>query len=244
VVLIGQGYHGTSAAGIYVVKGIVKLPAPDIDNIIVYIPINTARYLYAAPGMATSAVISLKNNDDKEIKATNLRLAGFVKNPLTLRTWRELNALLINQMEADNRSGIILIAILYLVIAFGVFGTVLMMLAERRKEFGMLVSIGMQKRKLAKVVSMEMFLIGFLGVLAGVIVSLPIVFYGNLHPIRFKGAMARMYEDYGFDPIMPTLLPDKYYLWQIVVVLIILLIAIIFSARKIFRINVINSMRN
>ena len=75
VVLIGQGYHGTSAAGIYVVRGIVKLPAPDIDNNIVYIPINAARYLYAAPGMATSAVINLKNNDDKEIKATDERLA-------------------------------------------------------------------------------------------------------------------------------------------------------------------------
>jgi ABC-type lipoprotein release transport system permease subunit len=244
VVLIGQGYHGTSAAGIYVVKGIVKLPAPDIDNNIVYIPINAARYLYAAPGMATSAVISLKNSDDRDIKETDERLAKIVKDPLTLRTWRELNALLINQMEADNRSGIILIAILYLVIAFGVFGTVLMMLAERRKEFGMLVSIGMQKRKLAKVVSMEMFFIGFLGVLAGVIVSLPIVFYGNIHPIRFTGSVARMYEDYGFDPVMPTLLPDTYYLWQTVVVLIILLIAIAFSARRIFRINVINSMRN
>jgi ABC-type lipoprotein release transport system permease subunit len=226
------------------VKGIVKLPAPDIDNNIVYIPINAARYLYAAPGMATSAVISLKNSDDRDIKETDERLAKIVKDPLTLRTWRELNALLINQMEADNRSGIILIAILYLVIAFGVFGTVLMMLAERRKEFGMLVSIGMQKRKLAKVVSMEMFFIGFLGVLAGVIVSLPIVFYGNIHPIRFTGSVARMYEDYGFDPVMPTLLPDTYYLWQTVVVLIILLIAIAFSARRIFRINVINSMRN
>jgi putative ABC transport system permease protein len=91
---------------------------------------------------------------------------------------------------------------------------------------------------------MEMFFIGFLGVLAGVIVSLPIVFYGNIHPIRFTGSVARMYEDYGFDPVMPTLLPDTYYLWQTVVVLIILLIAIAFSARRIFRINVINSMRN
>jgi ABC-type lipoprotein release transport system permease subunit len=244
VVLIGQGYHGTSAAGIYVVKGIVKLPAPDIDNRIVYLPINTARYLYAAPGMATSAVISVKNNDDKAVKETGERIGKLVKDHLTIRTWHELNALLINQMEADNRSGIILIAILYLVIAFGVFGTVLMMLAERRKEFGMLVSIGMQKKKLAKTVSMELLFIGFLGVLAGVIASLPIVYYGNFHPIRFKGAVAKMYEDYGFDPVMPTLLPNKYYLWQIVVVLLILIIAIAFSARKIFRINVITSMRN
>ena len=28
-----------------------------------------------------------------------------------------------------------------------------------------------------------------------------------------------MYEDYGFEPVMPMLLPDTYYLWQVVVVL-------------------------
>jgi ABC-type lipoprotein release transport system permease subunit len=243
IVLMGQGYHGTTAAGKYIVKGIIKLSTPDIDNIIVYLPIESARELYAAPGMATSAVISLMSNNDDDILQTGNRLKESVSDPMTIKTWQELNALMVNQMEADNKSGMIMIAVLYMVIAFGVFGTVLMMLAERRREFGMLVSIGMQKKKLAKVISIEMLFIGFLGVAAGVAASLPIVFYGNIHPLRFTGEFARMYEDYGFEPVMPTMLPDTFYLWQIVVVLIILVIAIIFSTRKILSMNVINAMR-
>jgi ABC-type lipoprotein release transport system permease subunit len=243
IVLMGQGYHGTTAAGKYVVKGIIKLPAPDIDNVIVYIPIETARELYAAPGMATSAVISLNSNDDDDILKTGNRLKNIVSEPMTIKTWQELNALMVNQMEADNRSGMIMIAVLYMVIAFGVFGTVLMMMAERKREFGMLVSIGMRKGKLAKIISIEMLLIGFLGVAAGVAGSLPLVFYGNIHPLKFTGEFARMYEDYGFEAVMPTMLPDTFYLWQIVVVVIILVIAIIFSTRKIFRMNVIDAMR-
>jgi ABC-type lipoprotein release transport system permease subunit len=243
ITLMGQGYHGTTAAGIYTVRGVVKLPAPDIDNILVYLPISEARNLYAAPGMATSAIISIKNTDDKAVIQTRERLNLIKGGNQALRTWQEMNALLLNQMEADNRSGAIMIAILYLVIAFGVFGTVLMMLAERRREFGMLVSIGMQKGKLAKVVSMEMLLIGFLGVAAGVIASLPIVFFGNARPLRLTGEIARMYEDYGFEPVMPMLLPDTYYLWQVVVVLVILLLTVAFSVRKIFKMNVINALR-
>jgi ABC-type lipoprotein release transport system permease subunit len=243
IVLVGQGYHGTSAAGKYEVRGIVRLPAPDIDNVIVYLPIAVAQELFAAPDMVTSAVLRLNNNDNENVLQSGESLRKLLNEPLTIRTWHELNALLINQMEADSRSGMIMIGILYLVIAFGVFGTVLMMIAERRREFGMLVSIGMRKNKLAKVVSFEMLLIGFLGLAAGVIASLPFVFYGNAHPIRFTGEMGRMYSDYGFEPIMPTLLPDTYYLWQIVVVLIILTIAILFSIRKIFRINVISALR-
>lgn len=243
IVLMGQGYHGTTAAGKYIVKGIIKLPAPDLDNVIVYIPIETARELYAAPGMATSAVISLKSNSDDDIDQTGKRLQNFVSEPMTIKKWQELNALLVNQLEADNKSGMIMIAVLYMVIAFGIFGTVLMMMAERRREFGMLVSIGMKKRKLAKVLSLEMLFIGFLGVASGLLASLPIVFYGHYHPLRFTGEFARMYEDYGFEPVMPTMLPDDFYIWQIVVVLIILVIAISFSTRKIFRMNVINALR-
>jgi ABC-type antimicrobial peptide transport system permease subunit len=118
-----------------------------------------------------------------------------------------------------------------------------MMLAERKREFGMLISIGMQKRKLARVLSYEMLMVGFLGVISGILAALPVIIYGNIHPLRFTGEMAKMYEDYGIEPIMPTLLPDTYFLWQTVVVLIILLIAIGFSTRKIFKINVINSLR-
>lgn len=243
IVLMGQGYHGATAAGKYVVKGIIKLPSPDIDNVIVYIPIETARELYAAPGMTTSAVISLNSNTDGDISQTGKRLQDIVTEPMTIKTWQELNAILVNQMEADNKSGMIMIALLYMVIAFGVFGTVLMMMAERRREFGMLVSIGMKKGKLAKVISLEMLFTGFIGVAAGVAASLPLVFYGNFHPLRFTGEFARMYEDYGFEPVMPTMLPDMFYLWQIVVVLIILMIAIAFSTRKIYQMNVINALK-
>ncbi len=243
LVLMGQGYHGASAAGLYVVKGVVSMPQPEIDNRFVYLTLSDAQYLYAAPGMATSAIISVHETEDDDLIMTRDRLGEATGEGLAIRTWQEMNALLLNQMEADSKSGGIMIGILYLVIAFGVFGTVLMMMAERRREFGMLVSIGMQKGKLAKVISMEMLLIGLLGVAAGVAGSLPVVFLGYARPLRFTGEMAKMYEDYGFEPVMPMLLPDTYYLWQVVIVLLILLIAIAFSVRKVFKMNVINALR-
>jgi ABC-type lipoprotein release transport system permease subunit len=243
LIMIGQGYHGSTAAGRFPVKGIVKLPAPDIDNKIVYMPISTAQQFYDAPSIITSAVIGVKDNSDEAVTETFNRISPKIPLPLKVITWQEMNEILINQMDADNSSGILMIGILYLVIAFGVFGTVLMMMSERKREFGMLVSIGMQKKKLAKVVSTEMLLIGLIGVLSGIIASLPVVFFGNSHPLRFTGQMAKMYEDYGFEPVMPTMLPDIYYLWQTVVVLIILAIAIIFSVRKIYKMDVVKSLR-
>ena len=243
IVLLGQGYHGTTAAGKYRINGIVKLPAPDLDNKIVYLPYDVCQELYDAPGMLTSLAISVRENGDKKINSMIPEIRSKLDPQLKVMGWQEMNKLMINQMDADSKSGMIMIFILYLVIAFGVFGTVLMMTAERRREFGVLVAIGMQKSKLATVVTLEMILMGILGIASGIIAALPVIFYGYSHPIRFHGEMAKMYEDYGMEAIMPFLLPDMYILWQAIVVAIIVLIALVYPLRKITKMQVVDSLK-
>ena len=243
IVLLGQGYHGTTAAGKYRINGILKLPTPDLDNKIVYLPYDICQELYNAPGMLTSLAISIKENDDKMINRMISEVGSKVEPPLKVMGWREMNKLMINQMDADSKSGMIMIIILYLVIAFGIFGTILMMTAERRREFGVLVAIGMQKSKLAAVIAVEVIFMGLLGIVAGIIAALPVIFYGYSHPIRFHGEMAKMYEDYGMEAVMPFLLPDMYIVWQAVTVAIIVMVALIYPLRKITKMKVVNSLK-
>ena len=243
IVLLGQGYHGTTAAGKYRINGIVKLPTPDLDNKIVYLPYDICQELYNAPGMLTSVAISIKDNDDEIVNSMVSEVGSKVEPPLKVMGWRAMNKLMINQIDADSKSGMIMIIILYLVIAFGIFGTVLMMTAERRREFGVLVAIGMQKSKLAAVITLEMFFMGILGIASGIIAALPVIFYGYSHPIRFHGEMAKMYEDYGYEAVMPFLLPDMYIVWQAVTVAIIVLIALVYPLRKINKMKVVNSIK-
>jgi putative ABC transport system permease protein len=243
LVLIGQGYHGTTAAGKYRISGIVKLPTPDIDNKVVYLPVDICQELYNAEGMLTSLAISIKDNHDKEIDRMISSLGLKIVPPMRVIGWREMNKLMINQMDADNKSGIVMIAILYMVIAFGIFGTVLMMTAERRREFGVLVAIGMQKTKLASVVVLEMIYVGMIGIAAGIAVSLPAIMYGFYHPIRLSRELAKMYEDYGLEPIMTFMPPDTYFFWQVVVISAIVIIAVIYPVRKIFKTETVISLK-
>jgi putative ABC transport system permease protein len=243
LVLIGQGYHGTTAAGKYRIAGIVKLPTPDLDNKIAYLPVDICQDLYNAPGMLTSLAVGIKENDESEIKRMIAALSSDLKPPLKVTGWREMNELMISQMDADSKSGMVMIGILYLVIAFGIFGTVLMMTAERKREFGVLIAVGMQKSKMAAVVTLEMLFIGIMGITSGIIMALPAIFYGYYHPVRFTGELAKMYEDYGMEPVMPFMPVDWYFMWQSVVVAIIILIAIVYPVRKIFKIEIVNSLK-
>lgn len=243
IVLLGQGYHGTTAAGKFRVNGIVKLPAPDLDNKIVYLPYDVCQELYNAQGMLTSLAVSIRLNDDKTIENMIASLGSGIDPPLRVIGWREMNKLMINQMDADSKSGMIMIFILYMVIAFGIFGTVLMMTAERRREFGVLVAIGMQKTKLAVIVTIEMIYIGLLGIGSGIAFAWPVIIYGHYHPIRFTGEFAKMYEDYGMEPVMPFLPAGWYFLWQSVVVSVIVAIAIVYPIRKISKMQVVNALK-
>jgi ABC-type antimicrobial peptide transport system permease subunit len=69
---------------------------------------------------------------------------------------------------------------------------------ERRKEFGVLIAIGMQKYKLSYILILETVLLGLVGVIAGIAVSIPITWYFTLHPIPFTGQAAETMLQMGF----------------------------------------------
>lgn len=243
IVLFSQGYHATTAAGKYEIKGIVKLPLPDIDNKIVYMPLDICQGLYNAENNLTSLALAVDDNRDKAIAKTVNRLAALVSEEQRVMEWREMNEVMVSQMDADNKGGMIMLGILYLVIAFGVFGTVLMLTAERKREFGVLVAIGMQKKKLASVMSLEMLLIGLLGMLTGAAVATLLILYGLEHPLLFKGEVAKMFEEYGMEPKLAFWSIDTYYIWQILIVLVMVLVAIGYPIRKILGLKVVNALR-
>ena len=70
-----------------------------------------------------------------------------------------------------------------------------------------------------------------------------IILYGVDHPIIFKGEMAKMFEDYGFEPKMAFWGIDIYYIWQVIIVSIMVLIAICYPMSKIFGMKVVNALR-
>ncbi|MFO7853565.1 MAG: ABC transporter permease [Bacteroidota bacterium] len=243
IILVGQAYHGHTAAGKYVIKGIVNVPNPDIDNKIIYLPVDVCQTLYYADGRLTSLVLHLKNNDNDAIENTIQHLDSKLESSYRVLGWKEMNETLVQQLEADNKSGMIMIGILYLVIAFGVFGTVLMMTAERRREIGVVIAIGMQKTKMAWVMVCELVFIGLLGIMAGVAVATPAIIYGYHHPIHFSANLAKVWEEYGFEPVMAFQWVDNYFLSQTLVVAIIVLVAAIYPVVTIIKMKEVNALK-
>ncbi|MBP7497159.1 MAG: ABC transporter permease [Bacteroidales bacterium] len=245
ITLLGQGYHGASAAGLFKVIGIIKLPNPDLDKRIIYMDIKSARSFFQADGLLTSILLNINDIDKAEDTKTDIKALIKDKLPDTeVLTYKENSPELIQQIDSDRASGYIFIMILYLIVGFGVLGTVLMMISERKKEFGVMVSIGMQKLSLTFIVILEMLFIGLIGIISAFISSIPVILFLHYKPIKFTGKTAEVYEIYGFEPVMPAAFDLSWFAIHSLIVFIIILLAIAIPVYNISRLNEIKALRN
>jgi len=133
--------------------------------------------------------------------------------------------------------------LLYLLISFGIFSTLLMLMVERKFEMGMLVAVGMKKVKLAILLLIESIFTVISGCLLGILVSIPLVFYLNKHPIRLGGETAKIYERFGFEAIFPTSTSIEIFISQGIIVLVIGLILSLYPVYKTLRLNPVTAMK-
>lgn len=244
LVMLSQGYQGASAAGIYPVIGIVRIPNPELDNRMVYMPLQLTQSFANAQNLLSYIAVNLYDASDEALMvATDSLRKALAHTGLDVKTWQDLNRVLVQQIESDNQSGKAFLFLLYFVVFFGIFGTVIMMIHERMHEFGVLVAVGMQKIRLAITVLLEMLIMALIGVALGYLVGLPIIHYYHVHPIRLTGEMAKMMMEMGFEPLMPMAPFDSYVLWQGVSVIFMVLLACIYSTRKILRLNTVTAIK-
>jgi len=226
----------------------MRLGVPDLNNAMVFMPLKTCQYLYGAENRLTS-IIPIANNVNKldrtvaELKQNTLNAHNNTGENYEVMSWQQMLPELVQLIQADNAGGIIMISILYIVIGFGIFGTILMMTTERLYEFGVLISVGMKRWKLVIVVLLESLFINFLGVIAGMLAGIPILGYFYNNPIRLSGNLDEFAEQYNIEPVLNFSLDPSVFYWQGIIVFIIALIVSIYPIFKISKLNLISALR-
>ena len=241
LVLIGQGYQGSTAAGKYHIKGIVRFGSPDLNDKIVFLPLIAAQEFYGATKMITSYILSLQNT--KNLESTASSVESVLGNDYEVLTWGEIIPDVKQHIKTDTGNSKYVQGVLYLLISFGIFGTLLMMMVERKFELGMLVAIGMNKLQLVWLLLVESVMTVFTGCLLGILASVPVIYYFHSHPIKIGGDTAEIYQRFGFEPVFPTSLDASIFIRQGILVLIIGLILSIYPMYKVMVLNPVTSMK-
>ncbi len=242
LVLISQGYRGVNAAGKYAVAGLVEFGLPQLTNQVVFMPLPAAQYFYGAEGLLTALAVvtdSPKKTDDireailQRVDTTAYEVMG----------WETMMPELIQGIEIDNISGIIMLLLLYLVIGFGMFGTFLMMTKERLYEFGVMVSVGMHRSRLQLLIFLEIVMLAAIAVLAGFLFSLPLISYFSRNPISLPEEYRSAFEKFGIEPIYAFSSEPVVFSSQAWVVFFMALVLSAYPLYKIWKIDPVTAMR-
>ncbi|MCF6331777.1 MAG: ABC transporter permease [Draconibacterium sp.] len=242
LVMISQGYHGMSASGLFKIKGIMKHPIAEFNNNTIYLDIETARDFYSAYGLSTSLVVMTGNH--YQVKHLKRQIAKIIPPKNRVMTWVDMQPELEQLIESDRGGGIIMLGILYMIIAFGMFSVVLMMIKERSREFGVVHAVGMQKSKLSAIIFFETIFIGLIGSTIGLAISYIFCIYFYQNPIPLSEEMAKAYEQYGMEPFMFFSLKAKLFYSQMILVFIISIFISIFPIYNISRLKITEAMRS
>ncbi|MCL2290286.1 MAG: ABC transporter permease [Bacteroidetes bacterium] len=252
--LIGQGFQGASAAQLFVVRGIMNLITAEMNNSVAYVTLPAAQQFIDMPDGYSGILISIRNNNrlDETMRVVSSQLSVFSdessENQQTdnrklktenyeILSWHFTMERLLQTSESNRAFLILLMGILYVIVGFGILGTVIMMTNERIREFCVMISLGMSRMRLAIIVSFELFIKSLIGAMLAVIVTLPMAYWFSTHPIQLSGELANTLVQFGMEPIIPFAVDPSIFINQIITILVISFLTVIYPARKILKLN-------
>lgn len=186
------------------VTGIFETGVSEVDGSMILLPIDRVRSVLSyEPDEAT--LISVVIQDQRRAEDMSDFIYSKWHNPAwEVLSWRETQADLASIITLDKSGNIIIQVLIGLLIAAGILNTLLMSVMERTREFGVMMAVGMSPFTLFRLVIMESIWFAILGLLLGVIITIPWYAFLYYHGIDFTGMVGSDYSASGvlIDPVM------------------------------------------
>lgn len=203
-VYLGQGRDGSVAASALEIKGIFKTGIEQYDRAAMQIPLADFDTIFSMGGSVHRIMVTVDQLSQVPRIAALARELPETQG-LAVLTWEELNPGLKQSIELDLISGIVMYMILVVVVAFSILNTFFMAIFERKKEFGVLMSIGMKPRRLVKLMLMESMSMTLAGLMIGVVFGIGCTMLGSVYGISI-GDSGEFMAQYGIpERLYPTL---------------------------------------
>jgi len=162
------------------VAGTIQVGMHEYDSSIAYLPLGAAREFAGLPGVTG---VEVKLVDPFDAKAVGGAIAGRLGMSYWVRDWMDMNRNLFAALQLEKLALFVIATIIVLVAAFAIIGHLVLLVAEKRKEIGILKSIGATGPSITAVFFTVGMTIGVIGTLAGSLAGLLIIWVQNTYKI-------------------------------------------------------------
>lgn len=191
LVVFLEAADGSLGNDLLEVVGIVKTQNTAIDRMTIYLNIEDARFLAALEGQAhelvikTESLLGARETAGLVAAALGAQTRGVTEGDggsggpdvLLVRPWQEILPSIYQMLTISRQSNWFTYLLIYLVAAIGLLNTQRMSALERKREFGVLMAIGMRPRKMFRMILTESLVLGTIGGLIGTILGAGVTWY-------------------------------------------------------------------
>ena len=169
VTLVGSDIHKQNRQRTMTVIGIYDIGIPSMEKATVYISLAEAQSLFNLNGKSTEVQITLKQvgTESAVVNALTPLLPGY-----EVESWANNYPELSNAVGRKNIVMDIFSIIIVMIAGIGILNLLMMAIYERTREIGLLGAMGLKPRQIATTFILEGALIGFVGVIAGIVMGL------------------------------------------------------------------------
>jgi len=153
------------------VTGIFESGMFEYDAGLIFTSLQTAQDLYGISN-AVHGIELMTDDPFKGAEEVAAHLNRILQPPLRAQTWAQLNQRLLGAIQVEKTTMFVILMLLIVVAAFCIMSTLITTTVQKTKEIGVLKALGASSGKLSRLVLIQGFIVGVLGVVIGTALGL------------------------------------------------------------------------
>ena len=223
----------------FTIRGLYATGVPVYDDTTIFLPLSKAQAFTHTEGRASMILALLKDRELADGLAAALRAPGY-----TVLTWREMNQVILQAIQAGMGMLYIMYLVVLMVVAVVIANTLLMSVFERIREMGILSALGMKGREILLMFLVEAGILGGVGVVLGVLLGSLGVLYSSRVGLHI-GDMATMTTvSAAYSDTMYARFAPAETIAVAIAAMVIILLASLYPARFAARLQPADALRN
>ena len=107
-----------------------------------------------------------------------------------------------------------------------------------------MMALGLKKSRMQAMISLEFLFLSCLGVISGILLSLPILIYLYLNPIYLPGDQGDIFEKFGIEPVYLFSLDPVIFTGQAWVIFLMTILLGAYPLGVVFRLKILKAFRS
>ena len=221
---IDHGYSWGLPAQIQcVVGGIFNIQVLDLDDKIAFIPLEIGEKLFIRKIKPDGIDIRLKEGYNIDLVVNELRNKIL---EVKVDTWGDLHQELFGAMKFEKIGTLIVLSLIIVVACFNLVTTLVLVAAQKAREFGILQVLGSNKKTIKSIVMYQGGLISSFGIISGLFIGLLFIYLQNIFGI------ISLPEDIYFTSYLPMVILLKDIVAILAISIGMVVVAIYISASR------------